>query len=404
MSESCKQNDLRVESGPQRQLYQGHPVHPADRASVRVMDGLIEAIAIFLVVFSPIAFGATERWSKLVVVTAACSMCAAWCFRAVLKHKLSFAKGPLNVLVAVFILLACIQLMPLPGFLASRLSPAAIHSQTGALPRAAEPSLAASLPAEAGHPSQDASAQCISVNRAAGRSSLYLVVSYAIAFLIILNTCRRRSQISRLLGAVIVVGFAVSILGILGCVTPNGKLLWFREAPAGAIPFGPFVNRNHFAGYLVMVMPITLGMLVGIRNRDKRTLLGFAAAVMAAAVLLSASRGGVISLAAGAVIFGLMLISTRAYRKNLFPIVLVACIAVVGAASVGIGPLIARGADLAVGDFSSEFRWPVWKDTAQMIAAFPVLGVGMGCFRYIFPAYKTFPVQLLFTHAENEYL
>lgn len=413
MSESWEQDDSQVEPNPEHQLNEDQ-VYPEDhrqyskhatveRTSVHVMNGLIEATAIFLVAFSPIAFGATERWSKLVVVTAACSMCALWCFRAILKRKLAFAKGPLNLLVAAFILLACIQLVPLPGFLASRLSPATVQAETGSLPLAAESALAGPWSA-AQRPTQGASARSISVNPAAGRSSLYLIVSYAIAFLVILNTFRRRSQISRLLGAVIGIGFTVAILGILGHVAPNGKLLWFRDPPGGAIPFGPFVNRNHFAGYLVMVMPIALGMLTGIRNRDKRTLLGFAAAVMAGAVLLSASRGGVISLAAGAAAFGLMLISTRAAKKNLFPLVLVGCIALIGAASIGIGPLLARSTDLATGDLASEFRWPVWKDTARMIADFPVLGVGMGCFRYIFPAYKTLPVQLLFTHTENEYL
>jgi len=45
-----------------------------------------------------------------------------------------------------------------------------------------------------------------------------------------------------------VFGFLICIFGILQHLTFNGKLYWFREMHYGGIPFGPYVNRNHFAG------------------------------------------------------------------------------------------------------------------------------------------------------------
>ena len=378
--------------------------HAAERMPVQVMDCLIEVTAIFLIVFSPIAFGATERWSRLVVEAGVCSMCALWCFRGVLKHKLAFAKSPLNLLIAGFIVLACLQLVPLPGFLASRLSPATVYAQRGNLPGANEASIAADQAVDEEMQAQDVSASCVSVNRSAGRSSLYLVAAYAIAFLVIVNTYRRRTQISRLLSAVVVVGFVVAMLGILGCVAPNGKILWVRQPPSGAVSFGPFVNRNHFAGYLAMVAPIALGMMIGIRSREKKTLFGFAAAVMAAAVFLSASRGGVMGLAAGFMAFGLMLVASRAAKKNFFPLVLVGCVAIGGAAFIGIGPLISRGTGFLAGNPTDEYRLALWSNTTRLISAFPILGTGLGSFRHVFPIYKTIRAQLLFTHAENDYL
>src|SRR3984885_3793900 len=47
---------------------------------------------------------------------------------------------------------------------------------------------------------------------------------------------------------VMIFGFAVSVFGVLQHLTFNGKLYWFREMHYGGIPFGPYVNRNHFAG------------------------------------------------------------------------------------------------------------------------------------------------------------
>ena len=61
---------------------------------------------------------------------------------------------------------------------------------------------------------------------------------------------------------VMVFGFLVAIFGILQQLTFNGKLYWFREMRYGGIPFGPYVNRNHFAGFIELVIPVALVPLV----------------------------------------------------------------------------------------------------------------------------------------------
>ena len=380
----------------------------ASRASLHVLDGLIELLAIFLIAFTPIAFGATERWSKLIAETTVFTMCALWLFKGILRHKLAFVKSPLNLLVAGFIAVACLQLVPLPKVLASRLAPAAVSERTGTLPganRSAESAIG--TPSESAAPvvvaGSQAAPRCISVNRAAGRSMLFLIVSYAVAFIVMINVIRRRSQIARLVTAVVVVGFIVAMIGILGQAAPNGKIMWFRDPPSGAISFGPFVNRNHFAGYMVMAVLVALGMLIGTRNREKRILLGFVTAVMMASVLVSASRGGAFSLVVGGISFGLMMISVRSARRNMAPVGVVCGLAVVAAVALGIQPLLSRAAGLAA-PAGEEYRLGVWKDATRIVSDFPVLGVGLGGFRSIFPIYKTLPVQLTFTHVENDYL
>ena len=49
-----------------------------------------------------------------------------------------------------------------------------------------------------------------------------------------------------------------AVFGILQQVTFNGKLYWFREMRYGGIPFGPYVNRNHFAGFVELIIPVAL--------------------------------------------------------------------------------------------------------------------------------------------------
>ena len=62
-------------------------------------------------------------------------------------------------------------------------------------------------------------------------------------------------------------------------------------------PFGPFVNHNHFAGYLEMIAPIPVALILRRAIRGELAVLyGFAAAMMALAIIMSLSRGGMISL------------------------------------------------------------------------------------------------------------
>src|ERR1043166_9868203 len=96
-----------------------------------------------------------------------------------------------------------------------------------------------------------------------------------------------------------ILGFAVAGLGILQHLTFNGKLYWVREMRYGGIPFGPFVNRNHFAGFAELVLPMSLvPLLLGRVRRERIIIVGILAMIPLSALLLSASRGGIISLGA----------------------------------------------------------------------------------------------------------
>src|SRR5438552_13504957 len=91
-------------------------------------------------------------------------------------------------------------------------------------------------------------------------------------------------------------GFLVSIFGILQQLTFNGKLYWFREMRYGGIPFGPYVNRNHFAGFVELVIPAGLVPLaLGRVRRERWPIAGLFTLIPIGALFLSASRGGIVS-------------------------------------------------------------------------------------------------------------
>src|ERR1700730_5756058 len=89
-------------------------------------------------------------------------------------------------------------------------------------------------------------------------------------------------------------GFVVSVFGILQHFTFNGKLYWFREMRYGGIPFGPYVNRNHFAGFVELIIPLGVSLLrLRAEERDRLPLLGVLTLMPIGALFLSASRGGI---------------------------------------------------------------------------------------------------------------
>src|SRR2546430_13060944 len=76
----------------------------------------------------------------------------------------------------------------------------------------------------------------------------------------------------------------------------NGRLYWLRSTNYSV--FGPFVNHNHFAGYMAMVMPVPLGLILTVVRGPARLLYGFAAALMGTAGVVSGPRCGVVTLRA----------------------------------------------------------------------------------------------------------
>ena len=88
-------------------------------------------------------------------------------------------------------------------------------------------------------------------------------------------------------------GFVVAVFGILQHLTFNGKLYWFREMRYGGIPFGPYVNRNHFAGFAELFIPMALvPLMLGKVRRERWLIVGLFAVVSIGSLFLAASRGG----------------------------------------------------------------------------------------------------------------
>ncbi len=73
-----------------------------------------------------------------------------------------------------------------------------------------------------------------------------------------------RESANRLAGALVILGVALATVGIVQSATFTGKIYGFWELVQGGSPFGPFVNKNHFAGWMLMGLPVALGYFLAL--------------------------------------------------------------------------------------------------------------------------------------------
>lgn len=199
-------------------------------------------------------------------------------------------------------------------------------------------------------------------------------------------------------------GFAVSVLGILQHFTFNGKLYWFRELRYGGIPFGPYVNRNHFAGLVELIIPTGLSiLLLRAEDRDRVSLLMLLTLIPIGALFLSASRGGI---AAFFLELGLIAILgiLRGHGRNQF--VAGAVLLLLASAFVvwlGAGRALDRFEAYQKLEVKEARRAEMLRDSWRIFIDHPFAGAGLGTLQEVFPRYETLYDGTIVNHTHNDY-
>lgn len=204
---------------------------------------------------------------------------------------------------------------------------------------------------------------------------------------------------------VLALGFSVSVFGILQHFTFNGKLYWFRELRYGGIPFGPYVNRNHFAGLVELIIPMGLSnLLLRADDRDRMSLLMVLTLVPIGALFLSASRGGI---AAFFLEVGLVVILAlhRGHGRNQF--VIGATLLLLASGFVfwlGAGRALARFEAYQKLEVSEARRAEMLRDSWRIFMDHPFAGTGLGTLEAVFPRYETLYDGSIVNHTHNDYV
>lgn len=228
--------------------------------------------------------------------------------------------------------------------------------------------------------------------------------AYVILLFLAVESFRTTAQVRRFVWFLVIFGFAVSLFGIVQYFTYHGKLYWTIPLKAGS-PFGPYVNRDDFAGFVELVAPLGLAFLFfrAVR-REHLTLLVLFTLVPIGAVILSASRGGIFGLFFELILLAFLSRARRIGRNQLLGVAGLALVAGAFIVWLGVGHAIQRFEKLAPGEISRNLRVSIYHDTWRIFVHHPWTGTGLGTLVAVYPRYASFYDGLVLEHAHNDYL
>src|ERR1700730_343356 len=202
----------------------------------------------------------------------------------------------------------------------------------------------------------------------------------------------------------LILGFCVSLFAILQYFTFNGKLYWTREIRYSGIPFGPYVNRDHFAGLVELLIPPGLAILIlRAGRRDQWPLVALFTLFPIGALFLSASRGGILSLFAEIGLLASLIFFRRRESKELVAAGLVISLAIALVSWLGIGRAIERFASYKTLEVTEGRRIGMLHGTWRIFLDHPLTGTGFGTLQDVFPPYETVYDGLIVNHSHDDY-
>ena len=281
----------------------------------------------------------------------------------------------------------------------------------------------------------------ISVYPVATREKLVDLILAVGVFLIATVVLNRPERLLPVIAALAVSGVAVSFVGILQRLSYNGKVLWQYELVGGGAPFGPFVNGNNAAGFLLIGFSAAMffvaqklnlwkaegspeelsldgagwessnrrsifsGMIEAVARMESRHLYFLASlAIIVAGVCASLSRGGMVALACSCMVGCFLITKTnRLVGIVLTLVILAGGIALISYTDQSDG--IVKELD-SLSDLSTAAgpRVQHWIDAIPFARNNWLLGSGNGTYRLVSPSFDSFFSTKTFAHAESIYV
>ena len=347
------------------------------------------SLLIFLVVFSCLFYGSVTILPVTIIETVVCLMLLLWLIDMARKGRLSFLKTGLFFPLLFFFGLVLFQLIPLPigliriisgrtAYLYDNFSPSGITGDFFTL----------------------------SIYPNITISELFKFFAYCGILFLTINKIETKKQFEWIINTIVFFGVFVSIFGIIQKYTYAGRVYWFDLPGSAVTPFGPFVNRNNFSGYINMIIPLTLGCFLANTSGQKRAIYGISIWIMMLALFLASSRAGMLIFIL-ALLF-MLLLSQLKHSLRINTRILVIYFSLVFMLSIFyvdfryvFRRFIHIFDDSAMSVFGHGYSWwdilRIWRD-------FPFFGTGLGTFGNISSMYKTTSGQSFFTYAHNDYL
>jgi tetratricopeptide (TPR) repeat protein/O-antigen ligase len=244
-----------------------------------------------------------------------------------------------------------------------------------------------------------------SIYRVASAWALGRMVLYIGVFYLTLDMARSRTETKWLFLTIVGTGTAVAVIGFIkyqGGVVPA---FWeFGTKGEGIFLTSTFMNHNHAAGYLAMVLCLVLGVSV-YRCYGHPLLLGTSLVLILVALCLTMSRGGwIASFVALECMSVAFLLKKGTSRFRIWGTALVLCIGV-GLTLLASDAMIDRLQSIQnVDEPSLVSRLAAWRGCTELLRRNPLLGTGLGTFPWSFPQVRPAGLFHRYREAHNDYL
>jgi O-antigen ligase len=244
-------------------------------------------------------------------------------------------------------------------------------------------------------------------------SGLALAASF---FVMILGTARLLSIVGTrwLVWSLTVLGVILALIGIVQKAVYSGQIYGFwTPLAAHAEPFGPFVNKNHFAGWMLMTLPLVLALLcAGIERgmarvrpnwHDRLLWLATGALVMALSLVMTMSRSGISAL-------GLAVLITAGFvargvrhrgRRAVVGVYLLGLVICIGSWA-GVETIVTRFSKTDWSEFDD--RRGAWTDAWQIARRVPLTGTGVNTYGMATLLLQEHNLSAHYVQAHNDYL
>ena len=434
------------------------------RAAREMIDRTIEILLILLLIFTPIAFGSQLLWAFSLMELGILLIIILWAVKG-LGYQLSVTRKSTNnelritnsqsritnnyvlitmVLLSLFLGLVLLQMVPLPTGVIKIISPKTyeLRNQLSVNSLGLSYQSSVNSPNDKSRITNNESPATDARTRITNRRSpithtesrmttlsffpfgtkieFFKLLALAGLFIFLLHW--RLSEngyriMNHLVIAIFLVGVFESLYGIFEFFSGHRHILNLDWSGRTSSVTGTFVNRNYFAGYLLMVIPLSIGSFFsrgrhepgrfrGWRHRlssldGRDLLLGFGLTLMILGLLLSASRMGILSLLISFTLISLLFRDPHRGQKVSKVPALIFGLAVLWAAWIGLDAVVSRFFMVSEG---LKSRWMIWVNTLGILKDFPLLGSGLGTFTEVFSMYRSFHIVGLVTHAENDFL
>lgn len=316
----------------------------------------ILALVLSILIFGPLAFGAVRTLEFVVIQTLTMGAVLLWIFRIWLKPRPVLFWPPICWAVLAFVIYAIVRYQLAPIEYVARLE-------------------------------------------------FIKIIVYAFLFFVIANNLNRQESAQIIVVSLIGLAFALSAFGIFQIITRYEKI-WDMIKPEGYAlrASGTFINPNNFAGFLEMILPLSLACtLAGKFKHAAKVVLGYASLIILLAIGATLSRGGWISSGLMLAVFFGILILRRDFSLR-------SVIIFISLLAVGITLLVSteqskkRFKEVFTKEHLEDGRLHYWNMANKIWREDIWLGAGPSHYDYIFRKYRPPILQARPQYVHNDYL